>query len=229
MAEIQLCNFHGPREINYFSVIVQDSISVYVVNHPNNPLVDLIRRGVIMRTIKGIFLKKVVSIIRSDKSGTFDRYFTEEDKQVINSTILSSSWYPFDVFKKCFNALADVFANGDMEVCRQWGVADGEELDESIYKTVVKDRNYKVAFEKIKLFWKLQFNFGGLDLNFVSDNQVQATITNFDPDFEVFYWFTLGHWEKILEYYDLKNIQSEFLTKSWEGAGDTTYQFSWTS
>jgi hypothetical protein len=183
-----------------------------------------------MRRAKGAFFKKIAIIIRADKSGVYDNLLTDEDKQVISTTILTANWYPWDTYKRCFNAVAAVTANNDMEICRLWGQLDsGEELAKSSYKSILLDRNVKVAFRKIRIFWKIQYSFGDLDVNFISDNKVQVTIQNFDPDFEVFYYYGRGWYEQVLIMCDCKDVKSEFLVKSWEGAGDTVIQLSWTS
>lgn len=180
-----------------------------------------------MRQIKGTFFKKVVMIIRADKSGMYDPYLTKEDKDIISTTILSSSWYPWESFKRCFKALFEVHAKGSMEMCRQWGRNDSQELTESAYKSVMRDNDYKNAFQKIQLFWKLQFDFGELDVDFNSDTSMKIIFKDFDPDAELFYHFVKGWYEKVLEMCDRKIVTSEFSTKSWEGAGDTSIQFSW--
>ena len=182
-----------------------------------------------MRHIKGELIKKIVVPIRADKSGVFDKILSEEDKNIVSSTILTANWYPYDTFKRCYNAFADVYAKGNMEVCRQWGSAAGEELTTSAYKTVISDKNYKVAFQKLQLLWKMHFDFGELDVNFISDNELQITLKDFDPDNKVFYYFARGWYEQVLIMCDCKDVKSEFLEKSWEGAEDTIIQLSWTS
>lgn len=182
-----------------------------------------------MRHIKGVFLLPIVKNIRIDKNGTFDKFLTEEDKTLIHSTVLASSWYPWDTYKRSFNALAEVFAQGDMEVVRQWGHAEGEQLTQTAYKTVLSAKDPKNAFKKIEMFWKLQFDFGELDVNFVSGNSIKVTIKGFDEDFKVFFNLVRGWYEQVLKMCECTDIQSEFLAKSWEGGGDTIMQFSWTS
>jgi hypothetical protein len=182
-----------------------------------------------MRHVKGSMFIEIVKGIKSDKSGVFDNLLTEEDKKLLSRTILLGSWYPYDVYKRCFNALAQVYAKGDMEICRQWGHAQGEEMIKSVYKSVLKEKNYKTAMERVKSIYKLMYDFGEIALSFISDNELEISYKGFDTDFEVSYIVGQGWMEKILEICGCKDVKSKFLVKSWEGAGDTTLHFSWTS
>ena len=180
-----------------------------------------------MRHVKGSMFLKVAKVIKVDKSGVYDNLLTDEDKDLLSTTILTASWYPWESYKRCFNALAEVFAQGDMEVVRQWGHTEGEQLTQSAYKSILTGKDYKIAFKKIKLFWKFQFDFGELDLSFISDSTMQVVLKDFDPDFKVFFNLARGWFEQVLKMSDCKDVTSEFLVKSWEGAGDTTIQLSW--
>ncbi|MBW1845636.1 MAG: hypothetical protein JRI53_12730 [Deltaproteobacteria bacterium] len=172
---------------------------------------------------------EIVKGIKSDKSGAYDNLLTEEDKNLLSKTILLGSWYPYDVYKRCFNALAQVIAKGDMEICKQWGHAQGEGMIKSVYKSVLKEKNYKTAMEKFISLFKLMYDFGELSVSFISDNEMEVAYKDFDPDFQVSYIVAQGWVEKILEICGCKDVKSKFLVKSWEGAGATALHFSWTS
>jgi hypothetical protein len=182
-----------------------------------------------MRHVKGSILIKIVKIIKFDKSGVYDNLFLEEDKDFLSTTILSATWYPYDVYKRFFNALAQVYAKGDMEAVRQWGHVEGEEMIKSVYKAVLKEKNYKTAMERLQLIFKLMYDFGELVVHFISDNEMEVAYKNYDPDFKVSYYLAQGWIEKILEICECKDVSSKFLVKSWEGAGDTKLHFLWTS
>jgi len=184
-----------------------------------------------MRHVKGSMFIEIVRGIKSDKenSSVYDNLLLEEDKKLLSKTILSGSWYPYDIYKRCFNALAKVIAKDDMEVCRQWGHTQGEEMIKSVYKSVLKDKNYKTAMGRLNSLFKLMYDFGELTVNFISDNELEVMYNDFDPDFKVSYYVALGWMEKILEICGFKNVKSTFLVKSWEGVGDTKLHFSWQS
>jgi hypothetical protein len=183
-----------------------------------------------MKHVKGSMLTKVVKIIKSDKSGVYDNLLLEEDKEILSGTILSATWYPYDFYKRAINALAQVYAKDDMEeVVRQWGHVEGEEMIQSVYKTVLREKNYKVAMKKWELFFKHFYDFGEMVIHFISDKEMEVVFKEFDPDNKVFYCLAQGWTEKILEICECKDLSSKFLVKSWEGAGDTKLHFLWTS
>jgi len=182
-----------------------------------------------MRQVKGSMFIEIAKGIKSDKTGDYDNLLTDEDKNLLSKTILIGSWYPYDVYKRCFNALAQVIAKNDMEICRQWGRTQGEEMIKSVYKSVLKDKNYKIAMERVKSIYKLMYDFGELSAHFISDNEMEVMYKDFDPDFQVSYIVAQGWVEKVLEICGCKDVKSKFLVKSWEGAGDTILHFSWMS
>ncbi len=178
--------------------------------------------------VKGSMFVKIVRGIRSDKTGVYDKYFSKEDKDFLSQKILSSGWYPFETYKKCFNALAQVEGKGNRKIWKQWGILQGEEMIKSVYQSVLAGKDPKRAMEKLRLFFKLMYDHGTLGIEFLSDNEMTLTYIDFDHDFEVSYIVADGWITRILELCGCKNVQSKFLVKSWEGAGDSKLHFLWT-
>ncbi|MCP4763708.1 MAG: hypothetical protein GY870_18195, partial [archaeon] len=135
-----------------------------------------------MKQVKGSMFKMIAKAIRANKSGEYDKLLSDEDKEFLAQNILSASWYPFDIYKRCFNALAKVQAKGNMDICRQWGRIEGEATMTTIYKQTIIDGDPRKAIEKFKRFFKLMYDFGDLEIDFISDNEVVINYVDFDPD-----------------------------------------------
>ncbi len=69
-----------------------------------------------VRQIKGTLFKPWVVSIRANKSGIYDHYLSEGDKKYLKQKILDSIWYPYEVFKTCFNAVCKIEAKENIEV-----------------------------------------------------------------------------------------------------------------
>ena len=182
-----------------------------------------------MKQVKGSMFKMIAKAIRADKSGAYDNLLSDKDKEFLSQNILSASWYPFDIYMRCFNALAEVQAKGNMDICIQWGRMEGEATMTTIYKQTIIEGDPRKAMEKFKRFFKLMYDFGELDIEFISDTEMTITYKDFEPDFKIYYHVGLGWMERFLELCGCKDLNSKFLVKSWEGAEETKIQVSWSS
>lgn len=182
-----------------------------------------------MRQVKGSMFKMIVKAIRANKSGAYDTLLWDEDKELLSQNILSASWYPFDIYKRCFNALAEVQAKGNMDICKQWGRIEGEATMTTIYKQTIIEGDPRKALDKFKLFFKLMYDFGELIMDYISDNEVVINYKDFDPEFKILYYVGQGWIERFLELCGCKDVSSEFIAKSWEGAELSKVKLSWTS
>ncbi|MFX1237134.1 MAG: hypothetical protein ACFE8P_05370, partial [Promethearchaeota archaeon] len=128
-----------------------------------------------MRKVKGSMIKIFVKAVRADKSGVYDKYLTDKDKEIISEKIFDSAWYPFETYKNCFNAVATVFARGNLEIIKKWGVDVGKDLMEKIYMPSLARKDLKSSLQLYNRLFKLWFNFGRQSIEFLSDNEVNLT------------------------------------------------------
>ena len=92
-----------------------------------------------MAQVKGTILIDFVKTIKADKSGAYDEFLTDQDREIISQRILPSGWYPYQTFRNCFNASVQVLAKNDMEKVEQWGRLYGEAIITSVYKGLIKE------------------------------------------------------------------------------------------
>jgi hypothetical protein len=171
--------------------------------------------------------KMIVKAIRANKSGVYDNILSAKDREFLSQNILSASWYPFDIYKRAFNALAEVMAKDNTDTWIQWGRMEGEATMTTIYKATIVDGDPHMAMEKFKRFFKLMYDFGELVIERISDKEMTITWKDFDPDFKVLYYVGIGWVERFLELCGARDLKSQFLTKSWEGAKETKIQVLW--
>lgn len=180
-----------------------------------------------MKQVKGSMFKMIAKAIRADKSGAYDNILSDKDKEFLSQNILSASWYPFDIYMRCFNALAEVQAKDNMDICIQWGRMEGEATMTTLYKQTIVEGDPQKAMEKFRRFFKLMYDFGELAIEFLSDNEMTLIFKDFEPGFKIYYYVGLGWMERFLELCGCKDLNSKFLAKSWEGAEETIIQVNW--
>ena len=172
-------------------------------------------------------VKMVVKAIKANKTGIYDKFITDKDKEVISQTILDSIWYPYEVYKKCLDALCKIDAKEKVETLIQWGRIESEKTMTSVYRLSIVEGNLKSAMEKYRRFHKRVFNFGDIITEFKSDNRMIVTYKDFDRDFKNFYFIALGWIFKFIELCIGVNPSYKLLKKSWEGADETKFEIYW--
>ena len=180
-----------------------------------------------MKQVKGTVFLTVAKSIRSNKSGVYDTLLKEKDKEIINSRILPSIWYPFENYKNCLNALIKIEAKNNLENCIEWGRFDVVSTMKGVYSNAIVKGDIKATMEKFNRIFKLMFNFSELIVEFPSENELNLILKDFDHDFKGFYYIGRGWIEKVIEFCIDKKAKSRFLTKSWESNEDTILNFFW--
>lgn len=179
------------------------------------------------KRVKGSILIDFVKTIKADKSRVYDKYLTVEDKAIISQRILPSGWYPYETFKHCFNAVFEVLAKKNLDMVRQWGRFYGEQIVENLYKGLLKEGHPLDYIRKYEVYIRNFFDFGKIEVIEEAQNQVLIKMSEFDPDFQPIYVIMFGWLERTLELCGAKNIKSEIVSKSWEGAKETAIRLKW--
>ncbi len=180
-----------------------------------------------MRKVKGSIFIPWAKALKADKTGLYEGHLTQEDKEILSGLILPSSWYSFETYKNCFNAVSKVFAQNNPETIREWGREYSNQIMGSVYKRAIKEGDPKLAMEHFAFVFKSMFNFAKVSTEFVSDNEMIVSIEEYDPDFELCYHLFRGWLEKFIELCLNKTVQTEFLQKTWEGAPLTQIKVTW--
>lgn len=182
-----------------------------------------------MRKVKGVLLKFFVKSIRANKTGIYNDLLSEEDMGIVNKRILDGAWYPYEVFKNCFNAVCKVDGRDNVKVIQKWGYNRGKETLERLYKEPLMKRDLSGAVNSYNTLFKLWFNFGKQYGEIQSENNVDIIIEDFDKDFRLFYYIAMGWMQGFFEIYTGISITAKFLEKPWEGADKMVVNLSWNS
>ena len=182
-----------------------------------------------MARVKGSIFTPWVKTIRKDKSGIFDKYFSDEDRKLISGQILTSSWYPLETYMKMVNAVIKEYAKDDMDEVWRWGRDFVDDSYKNVYQNLFSENDPKKVMKNHQLMYKTLYDFVNVEAEIVSDNEYILKYEGVDPNFKSFFYSALGTFEKSLEHAGAKGLKIEFIDKNWEGAPATRVRFSWTS
>lgn len=180
-----------------------------------------------MAKISGILVIPLVKTIRADKSGKFNKYFTETELATINQKFYPISWMNFELYQKIANAVAQENANNDEKTLRNWGYV-GAGRDLGPYKPIfIVEGSLKKTVQEYLVTSRAFFDFGQFEAPIIEDGYGQIRVHGFPKDFEVFYHFIRGWFAKVFEIAGANKVKSDYLAKTWEGDHDTIIEYRW--
>jgi hypothetical protein len=71
--------------------------------------------------VKGTLLLDFVKTIRVNKDEGWNKWLSPQDLELVNKTIVSSSWYPFDSFRNIGYAVFKETGNSSLDIAQQFG------------------------------------------------------------------------------------------------------------
>lgn len=180
-----------------------------------------------MSRVKGSLFVHFVKTVRANKQGVYDAYLTEEDHRLIEGRVLPSSWYPFETYKRFFQAVAREEVRDDPVRIQRWGREFCEEIMLSIYKRMLTDTTPMQTLRRYSSMFSMFYDFGTLELEELGPREAVLAIRDFDPDFEELYQLIYGWVARSLELSGGRDVVIEFRARSWRGAPDTQYHIRW--
>ncbi|MFC1884094.1 DUF2378 family protein [Thermodesulfobacteriota bacterium] len=180
-----------------------------------------------MGKVKGSIFIPWVKGVRGDKSGECDKYLTDEDREIISGHVLASSWYPFETYLNCVNAVANVVAKDDMEKIRAWGRDFVDMAYKGIYKNLFSEKDPRRAMKSRQLMFKTLYDFVTAELEEISENEYVVTFRGTGPEFKAVYYSWVGVMERGLELSGAEGLKAEFIEKDWNGSPKTRVRFTW--
>ncbi|MFX1376542.1 MAG: hypothetical protein ACFFA0_12090 [Promethearchaeota archaeon] len=184
-----------------------------------------------MKKVKGSLMVMVVKAIKASRSkwDDFNRILSDKAKEVLDRRVLVASWYPFELYKECIDALMLIEARNNPKTLVQWGHAEGKRSLTTIYRATITKGDIETAVEAYSRLYRMLFNFGEVETKIISDNEATFTFKNFINEWQYFYYITVGWIQEFIELATSKKTEYTFLNKSWVGEGWTTFKISWPS
>ena len=181
-----------------------------------------------MGKVKGMLISVLVNMINADNKEAFDKWLEDEDREILSGSFFASSWYPFSTYRRLFDAAVQVVAKGDEKAVHQWGYNYSRTLMTGTYKAMFVPNEPLKCIEKNMYLESLFFDFGKIEMKRTGENRFEIHLNGFPKDFKNLYLIKRGWYVGILEMARAQNVQSNFISKSWQGAPTTIieYRFS---
>ncbi|MFX1275620.1 MAG: hypothetical protein ACFFBP_11705 [Promethearchaeota archaeon] len=181
------------------------------------------------REVKGTALKDIIIGIRSDKAhiDEYNKILSDEAKDLLNQRILTSIWYPYNIYIELYDALIKVIAKNNTKTVIQWGREFGIKAMNTIYRNLIAEGDVKKLIQKYPRFQRMMYNFGTLTIEWLSNNEILITSRDFENKFKMIFYSNMGWMQGAIEICIKKMVNYEFLKKSWEGDDETQYKLYW--
>lgn len=182
------------------------------------------------RKIKGAALRDIIKGIRAAKTykDKFNETLSDEAKDLLNQRILTSIWYPYNLYVELYGAVIKIMAHNNLKMVIKWGSEFGIAVMKSVYKNLIAEGDINKLLEMYPRFHRMIYNFGNLTYEWLSDNEIIITLKDFDQKWNIVHYsnlgWTLGTFETVVK----KKVNYEFLKKAWEGDEMTQYRLFWT-
>ncbi|MFX1568747.1 MAG: hypothetical protein ACFFCV_10320 [Promethearchaeota archaeon] len=184
-----------------------------------------------MKQVKGTMVITIVKSIKANinKREEYNKLLSEKAKNFLQNRILSSTWYPFEEYRECFDTLCFIEAKNNPIELNKWGHLEANRWLTTIYQATVVKGDPQLAVKKYSRFHEMVFNFGKIVSEIISDTEIDLTYLDFIKDWENFYHIAVGWAQTYIELSIDRKIDFRFLKKSWKGEGWTKVRLSWSS
>jgi uncharacterized protein (TIGR02265 family) len=172
-------------------------------------------------------LMYVVKAIRGGGIEHFDRFLTDADRELLTQKILPISWYPFESYKRLFEALVAVVAGGDMGVVQQWGRDYGSTILDGVYRSTVVVGNPLRSLKNHEQKFASFYDFGTFEVTDAGPGTADVLLCDFDPEWETIYQMICGWLERTAELAGAREPRVVFTARSWAGDPHTAYKVTW--
>lgn len=188
------------------------------------------------RKAKGTVLLDYVRMIHATKDRNWDKYFTEEEWDLINGRILASIWYPFEIFAKCGTAVFHEIAQGSLSVTRQFGKFNADTLFQGTYKgtleaVLAKGGGVIKFLERYAAMTPNLVNFVSISVKGVSEKHAnlvfEVNLEASEFPFEPYSNQLAGTIERLAELAGGRNVKVTFVMKPGKSLSRTEYDILW--
>jgi len=167
-----------------------------------------------MAKVKGTLLIDYVRLIKTNKDKNWKQYFTEEDSKVVFGSVLSTFWYPIEIFEHLGKAVFKEIAQGKLELARLWGRFVIEDQGNRYYPSLIRFNDPLGSLERIRDFIQQWFQFDdpgfqAVEIVHEAKNRLKMIIRDDHPYdfFEAFVHQLAGEFERMVELNGGKEVE----------------------
>ena len=179
------------------------------------------------RQAKGVNLIGVVKLLRgARKKKPVVRRLSPAAQLALDSFILPTSWYAFEVFEELLLATHEEVYGGTDETARELGRAYSRMMFQGAHKAYVhpgEPGRSLVGFERV---WSSIFNFAGLTVK-TGPGQALVQFSGYPATSRTHGQILVGVTEELLRLAGAGDIKVEVLAAPWLGTGEMRFDMRW--
>lgn len=145
----------------------------------------------------------------------------------LESVVLKSAWYPFDLWIDLTETIDRVVGYGDGRLLRQMARQTADDDLTTVYKVYFKSMQPMHVFDKAAQVWNAYYNSGSLKVTKIDPNTVELEILDFESPHWVHCESALGWAERSVQLAGMKGVQAEHLECRGRGAGRCRLRIAW--
>lgn len=163
-----------------------------------------------MAQIKGMAVKATLKYVVAKyqeigKHKIFEE-LSEDDKKVLSTEILPSSWYSFDTFGRLCRAIYKAFGRENSEVLQDTGAFSASDGLSTIYKMFYKIGSPQFIISRAATLWQRYYDTGSMEVVSSDKNNAHLRIVDFKHPYKEFCMRLHGWFRKCLEMSGGRNV-----------------------
>jgi len=182
-----------------------------------------------MRKVKGSIILDLVKVFHQAKHLPWNRYLTAQDLELVQGTVLPSTWYPLDTYQHLGLAVYELLGQGKPENARTWGRESLGRLIRGVYKNALLKGDPLEAIKGFIALRKTLIDFGEFALNPIGPGQVEFIIYEVHeiPGLELFSHMFAGNMERLVAENGGKDVAVEFADGNRNNRPVRIFQIRW--
>jgi len=182
------------------------------------------------RKCKGSVVLDMVKVVRAFKDLPWDKHLKPEDRQIVNSMVMPTEWYPLESYMRIGMAVFKLVARENEEAVRQFARAAMKELFEGAYRPFLDKHDPFLAVNKFLELRKSLFNFHRSAMEKTGDQSLQVRLFNLgeiEEGLEVFQLLLGVHLQELIRYNGGEEVEIKTRQEIQEGEKTLVFDLAW--
>jgi hypothetical protein len=156
-----------------------------------------------------------------------DQLKDREAAKRLESVVLKSAWYPFDLWIDLTQTIDKVVGRGDGGLLRPMAKQTADDDLSSVYKVYFKQMQPMHVFDQAAQLWSAYYNSGSLQITKLGPSSVEMEIVGFGSPHWVHCESALGWAERSVQLAGTKDVQAEHMECRGRGGSRCRMRVTW--
>lgn len=150
-----------------------------------------------------------------------------EVAQRLETGVLKSAWYPFDLYIELSEIIDRVVGRGDGSLYRSISAQTAEDDMSTVYKVFFKFLQPMYVFGKATQLWNAYYSSGSFQVNPLGPGKVEFEVADFEAPNWAHCESVIGWVERTVQLTGVKGVHSEHLECRARGASRCRMRITW--